>query len=158
MKALLRTERSIPLLVVRLTAGVVMLPHGLQKTLGLFGGPGFSGTMKFFTETVGVPWILALLAILAESLGALGLIFGAFARVAALAIGSVMVVAVLKGGHLEQGFFMNWLGTQKGEGYEYHLLVMGLCLAVLIGGAGSFSYDRRVSSRLPAFPPLHAGM
>ncbi len=158
MNALLRTQRSIPLLVVRLTAGAVMLPHGLQKTLGLFGGYGFSGTMKFFTETVGVPWILALVAILAESLGALGLIFGVFARVAALGIGSVMVVAVLKGGHLEHGFFMNWVGTQKGEGFEYHLLMMGLCLAVLIGGAGSFSYDRHASSRLPAFPPLHAGM
>ncbi|MCI0589767.1 MAG: DoxX family protein [Planctomycetes bacterium] len=158
MNALLRTPRSIPLLVVRLTAGAVMLPHGLQKTLGLFGGYGFSGTMKFFTETVGVPWVLALVAILAESLGSLGLIFGVFARVAALGVASVMVVAVAKGGHLQHGFFMNWSGNQAGEGFEYHLLMLGMCLAVLIGGAGSFSYDRHVSSKLPAFPPLHAGM
>jgi putative oxidoreductase len=45
MKALLRTDDSLPLLIARLALGLVMLPHGLQKTIGLFGGYGFSGTM-----------------------------------------------------------------------------------------------------------------
>jgi putative oxidoreductase len=158
VKALLRTQSSLPLLVARVTAGAVILPHGLQKALGLFGGQGFSATMKAFTENLGIPWAFALLAILAESLGGLGLILGVFARVAALGVGSVMAVAVVKGGHLENGFFMNWFGNQKGEGFEYHLLMIGLCLAVLIGGAGSFSYDRHASSGRGDLPPAPVGL
>jgi putative oxidoreductase len=73
----------------------MILPHGLQKTFGLFGGYGFSGTMQFFTEQMGIPWIFAFLAVMAELLGGLGLIVGAFTRIAALGVGSTMLVAAL---------------------------------------------------------------
>ena len=117
-----------------------MLPHGLQKTLGLFGGYGFSGTMGFFTEQMGIPAIFALAAILAESLGALGLIVGAFSRLAALGISITMAVAAFTA-HSGNGFFMNWFGNQKGEGYEYHLLAIGLGLIVVFVGGGKASID-----------------
>jgi putative oxidoreductase len=117
----------------------MILPHGLQKTVGAFGGYGFKGTMGYLTGTVGAPWIFALLAILAESIGGVMLIAGLGTRFAALGIGGVMLVAVTQ--HWSNGFFMNWTGAQKGEGIEFHLLAIGIVVALLILGGGRFSLD-----------------
>ena len=137
---IIRTQNDIAPTIARVTAGLVMLPHGLQKTLGWFGGYGFSGTMDYFTGT-GLPWIAALLVVLGESLGALGLITGTLSRVAAFGFVSIMTGAIFMG-HAEHGFFMNWYGAQQGEGFEYHLLMIGLAVIVLIKGSGAFSIDR----------------
>jgi putative oxidoreductase len=60
-------------------------------------------------------------------------------RLSALGITVVMVVAILKV-HLANGFFMNWgMVPGKGEGYEYHLLVIGMTLAVLLCGPGKLA-------------------
>lgn len=139
---LLATPDDPVLLGVRLTLGLVMLPHGLQKTLGLFGGYGFEGTLGFFTGTLGIPWAFALAAILAESLGALALVLGLFGRVAALGIAANMLVAALMS-HVANGFFMNWFGNQGGEGFEYHLLALALAAVVMVRGSGRASLDRR---------------
>jgi putative oxidoreductase len=146
MKALFRTEDSVSLLLVRLALGIVMLPHGLQKTLGLFGGPGFSGTMGMFTSQ-GMPALLAFLVILSESLGSLGLILGFLTRVAALGCSSVMLGAIAMV-HWQNGFFMNWFGKQAGEGFEYHILALGMALALLIGGGGKASVDRGLAEEM----------
>ena len=144
MKALLRTDDSLALLLARLALGGVMLPHGLEKTLGLFGGGSFAATMEFFTAKAGMPASLAVLVIVAESAGALGLIVGLLTRVAGFGIGSVMVGAILTV-HLQNGFFMNWFGQQQGEGIEYHLLALGLALALFVGGGGKASIDRGIA-------------
>jgi len=143
IKRMLHTDSDYAALVMRLALGIVMFPHGAQKVLGWFGGYGFMGTMGFFTDTVGLPWIFALLVILAEFLGSIGLIVGAVTRLAAFGIGSVMAGAILLV-HLPNGFFMNWAGTQAGEGFEYHLLALGLAVALMIRGGGALSIDRLI--------------
>ena len=140
LSKLIKTDDSSLALVARLTLGLVMFPHGAQKALGWFGGYGFTGTMGFFTEQMHIPALFAFLAILAEFAGSLGLITGLLSRVAAFGIASVMTVAVLTT-HLGNGFFMNWFGNQKGEGFEYHLLAIGLAIVVLIQGGGKASVD-----------------
>jgi len=137
---LLATKNEYSTTVLRVALGVVMLPHGAQKLLGWFGGQGFTGTMHHFTENMGVPYLFALLAVLAESLGALGLIAGLFTRVAALGIGATIGVAALMV-HVKHGFFMNWFGKQSGEGFEYHLLVVAMALVLAITGGGRWSLD-----------------
>jgi len=72
---------------------------------------------------------------------ALGLIVGLLTRVAAFGIGVVMVVAALMG-HVGNGFFMNWMGNQKGEGFEYHVLAVAGALVLMIEGGGKASLDR----------------
>jgi putative oxidoreductase len=139
LQSLLSTSESFAPTVVRLALGLMILPHGLQKTVGAFGGYGFKGTMGYLTGTVGAPWIFALLAILAESIGGVMLITGLGTRFAALGIGGVMLVAITQ--HWSNGFFMNWTGAQKGEGIEFHLLALGIVVALLILGGGKFSVD-----------------
>ncbi|MBS2022940.1 MAG: DoxX family protein [Deltaproteobacteria bacterium] len=137
---------QLTLLAQRVLLGLVMFPHGAQKLLGWFGGYGFSGTMGFFTGTLHLPAPLALLVILGESLGALALIAGAGTRLAAFGISAIMVGAVLTT-HAQFGFFMNWFGAQKGEGFEYHLLVLALSLPLVVWGGGRFAVDALVRSR-----------
>jgi putative oxidoreductase len=95
--------------------------------------------MKFFTDS-GIPAVFALLAIAVEFLGPVGLAVGLLTRVAAFGIACVMLVAILTV-HWPHGFFMNWYGNQKGEGFEYHLLVLGIAIALIIVGAGAWSLD-----------------
>jgi putative oxidoreductase len=147
LNQLLYTEKDYGALLVRLALGIVMFPHGAQKVLGWFGGYGFAGTMGYFTETMGLPYLLALLVVLAEFLGSIGLIVGALTRIAALGIASVMVGAILLV-HWPNGFFMNWSGKQAGEGFEFHLLAIGMALALLVKGAGALSIDRWFSEKL----------
>lgn len=139
LQTLVATGDTFAATALRLALGIMILPHGLQKTLGWFGGYGFKGTMGYLTGTVGAPWIFALLAILAESVGGLMLIAGFGTRVAALGVGGVMLVALTQ--HWSNGFFMNWFGAQKGEGIEFHLLALGIVVALLILGGGKFSLD-----------------
>ena len=141
---LMTTDKDFGATMARIFLGVVMLPHGLQKLLGSFGGNGFDATMGFFTG-MGMPWIIAFLVIMAESLGAMALILGLVGRFMALGIFAVMLGATFM--HLDNGFFMNWFGAQAGEGYEYHLLAIGLALVVMIKGSGAASIDCMLSRK-----------
>jgi putative oxidoreductase len=138
VRKLLVTDDSIATAILRLVLGVVFFAHGAQKMLGWFGGYGFSGTMGFFTGMMHIPAPLAFLAIAAEFFGGLGLIVGFLTRVAAFGIAANMVVAIAAV-HGPFGFFMNWTGTQKGEGFEYHLLVLAMTAFLMIRGAGALS-------------------
>lgn len=146
LRKLLETDgNDVAGLIARVALGVVILPHGMQKLLGLFGGYGFSATVDFFTG-MGVPAFIAVLIILGESFGSLFLILGLISRISAAGIALIMLGAVFLV-HLPNGFFMNWFGAQKGEGFEYHLLALGLALIVLVRGGGKWSVDSAVSKR-----------
>jgi putative oxidoreductase len=136
---LVQTEGGVVGLILRLTLAVVIFPHGAQKVFGWFGGYGFKNTLQSFTSS-GIPTGFALLAIAAEFLGSLGLAVGFLTRVAAFGIACVMLVAIATV-HWPHGFFMNWSGTQPGEGFEYHLLALGIAIAVMILGGGVWSVD-----------------
>jgi putative oxidoreductase len=152
LKKFFQTDDNYASLILRVIAGLVIFPHGAQKLLGWFGGHGFNGTIGFFTDTMGVPAIIAILVILCESLGSLALIAGFATRFMAAGLAMVMIGAVIMV-HMGNGFFMNWSGKQGGEGYEYHLLLIGICAALVISGAGKWSVDRWLLPRLPMSGP-----
>lgn len=148
IKSLVKTDSTdISALIARLTLAVVILPHGLQKTLGWYGGYGFQGTVGYFTKTLGIPLVIAVLVIAAESLGAISLAFGFFTRFCAASLTVVMTGAIAMA-HWQNGFFINWTGQQQGEGFEYHLLVIGLALALVVSGGGKYSADDGISERV----------
>jgi len=142
---LIATDNDTATTILRLALGVIFFAHGAQKMLGWFGGYGFTGTMGFFTGVMHIPAVFAFLAIAAEFFGGLGLIFGLLTRVASFVILCDMIVAVALVHH-QFGFFMNWTGAQKGEGYEYHLLLLAASALLMIRGAGAASVDRLLSS------------
>lgn len=144
-RKLLATTNECHLTVLRITLGIMILPHGLQKTFGLFGGSGFSATMASF-ERGHIPAVFAFLAIMAEFLGGIGLLVGLFTRIAAFGVACNMAVAIFKV-HLGNGFFMNWSGKQRGEGIEFHVIVIAICVALMIRGGGSLSADRALFTR-----------
>ena len=130
-------------LIARVFLGVVILPHGLQKLLGMFGGYGFSATVEYFSST-GIPSLIGTLIVLGESFGALFLILGLISRISAAGIALIMLGAMIMV-HSQFGFFMNWFGAQAGEGFEYHLLALGLALIVLVRGGGKWALDGEIS-------------
>ena len=144
-RKLTSTENSGAITILRLVLGIVFFAHGAQKMLGWFGGYGFTGTMGFFTGAMHIPAVFAFLAIAAEFFGGLGLIFGFLTRIAAFGITVNMLMAIAMV-HAQFGFFMNWAGTQKGEGFEYHLLTLAITIFLMIKGAGAFSIDQALSA------------
>ena len=133
--------------VTRLTAGIVLFPHGAQKMLGMFGGYGFSETMSAFTTQMHLPWIMALSVIIIEFFGSLSLIIGFASRVWSAAF-IFLFIGIIFTVHIDHGFFMNWFGTQGGEGYEYALLVIGISIATLVNGSGKYSIDNMIKTQL----------
>lgn len=144
---LFKTDESWSSLVLRVAFGGVIFAHGAQKLLGWFGGYGFEGTMGFFTQKIGLPWLIAFLVIIGESIGSLGLIAGLLTRFTAASFIVIMVGAVATV-HWPLGFFMNWSGQQPGEGFEYHVLVIAMSLALMIAGGGKWSLDGLITRRL----------
>lgn len=143
LNKLLRTRNDWTLTLIRVVAGGVMLPHGMQKMFGWFGGGGFTATMRGFTHG-GFPAPLVFLMIVAEFFGAVGLIIGFLSRIAAFGIAVDMAVAATLVTS-RFGMFINWSGQQKGEGMEYQFLMIGMALAILIAGGGAFSVDRAIA-------------
>ena len=147
MKYLFQTNDKFSYWVPRVILGCVMFPHGVQKLFGWFGGFGFTNTMTYFTQTAGLPWIIAFLIIVGQPLGSLGLIVGFFTRLSALGLIFIMVGAITTV-HIPNGFFMNWFGKNAGEGFEYHLLVIGMSIPLLISGGGKYSVDGLINKYL----------
>ena len=141
LNSLFKTNEDYALTIARLVLGILFFIHGDQLMLGWFGGYGLSNSMEFFTQHLGIPAPFAFLAICAEFFGGLMLIVGFLGRLAALTIICTMAVAVAKV-HWQFGLFMNWFGTQKGEGFEYHLLAITIGVVIALRGSGALSLDR----------------
>jgi putative oxidoreductase len=149
LQRLVATKPGRALTLQRIALGAVIFPHGAQKLLGAFGGYGFSGTMGFFTGTMHIPAPIAFLVIMGEFFAALGLVLGAGTRACAAGISAIMLGAIFTT-HMEVGFFMNWFGNQKGEGFEYHILALALSVPLVLWGAGDLSVDRWLAARFAA--------
>lgn len=145
---LIATDATVHAMIARVVLGLVMLPHGLQKTFGMFGGRGFSATYDGFVLN-GFPGPVAVLVIVGELVAALSLVFGLLTRVGAAIVTTIMLGAILFV-HAPNGFFMNWASAPKGEGFEYHLLAIGLALVSLLAGGGTASIDRGLMKWRPA--------
>ncbi|XCF07135.1 DoxX family protein [Tamlana crocina] len=143
IRKILKTNENWGQLISRLTLGLVLFPHGAQKMLGLFGGYGYTATMDALTHQMQLPSIIAFLVIIIEFFGAIFLILGCATRVWSLAI-VFLFIGIIFTAQFEHGFFMNWFGAQKGEGYEYSLLIIGLAITAVINGAGKLSVDNQI--------------
>jgi putative oxidoreductase len=140
-----RTWNEWAPLPLRLILGFGFAFHGWEKVAD--GTQSFQGML----EMIGIPggaataWFVAIL----ELVGGIALIAGAFVPIiAALLIGDMLVAMVTV--HLPHGFsFMNVTGMGADgpifgmPGYEINLLYIAGLLALVIGGAGAYSVDRK---------------
>jgi putative oxidoreductase len=150
MYKLLATNSDFGALLGRVMLGAVMLPHGLQHAVGMFGGYGFSGTLGWMTDTLGFPAPLAAFAIATELIAPFALILGLGGRLAALGIMGILAGAAST--HAPNGFFMNWFGNLPAgsEGFEYHLIATALAGIIVVNGSGALSGDRLFTKRWSA--------
>ncbi|RKE98133.1 DoxX family protein [Ichthyenterobacterium magnum] len=141
-----RTNTDLNPLIIRILLGIVIFVHGAQKLFGWFGGSGFENTMNYLTETMNLPWAIAFLTILLESIGAFALIVGLATRFLAISF-TIIALGIVFTTHFEHGFFMNWFGNQAGEGYEYFLLWLGMSVALIFSGGGRYALDRLIAKK-----------
>jgi putative oxidoreductase len=136
-----RSAIDVALLIARIVVGVVFMAHGAQKLFGAFGGPGLAA----FVHMMGP---LGYLVAIGEFFGGLGLVVGFLSRFSAASLIVIMLGAIAMV-HSQFGFFMNWMGNQPGEGFEYHLLAIAILLVILIVGPGRFAISRSLPLRKP---------
>ncbi|MEO9967683.1 MAG: DoxX family protein [Reichenbachiella sp.] len=137
---LIQTDDNWSYLVARVTLALVIFPHGAQKILAIWGGHGLSATMEAFSQWFGIPPLVTFLVSCAEFFGMIALLLGLCSRMMAGSLILVMLGAIYF--VVNDHFFMNWYSENRGEGFEFHLLVIGLCIILLIGGSGRLSIDR----------------
>ncbi len=127
--------------LMRITAGLLLMPHGAQKLFGWFGGYGLDATGQFFATNLGMEpgYLIALLAGLVEFFGGLALVLGLLTRPAALAIAVLMAVALNV--HTGNGFF--WTNG----GVEYPLMWGLIALGIFLRGGDTWSLDARLGLR-----------
>lgn len=147
IQRLLATEPQLSPLILRMVFAIVLWPHGAQKLLGCFGGHGFTPSMHHLYAEAGLPSPIAFLVIFLEFFGSLFILFGLFTRLVAAA-GIILFIGMIVTVHFQFGFFMNWFGAQKGEGFEYHLLAIGLLISLIMTGAGKASVDALIINRV----------
>ncbi len=147
-RALIQAKPDVSTFIIRVTLAIVIFPHGAQKLFGWFGGHGPSWTIEMWYKWWEMPAVITVLVILGESLGTIALAAGFLGRFMAASIGMIMIGAIYIL-HWNQGFFMNWYAqSNRGEGFEYHLLVLGMVLVILIKGSGKWSVDELLSRKL----------
>jgi putative oxidoreductase len=134
--------------LIRLAAGIMIFPHGLQKAFGLWGGRGLSAQLEYFQHHDHIPLVFAFLAIMAELLGGIGLITGFLSRIAAFGLLCNMTIGPFVS-NVQYGMFLNWSGKQKGEGFEFHILAAAMALTIVARGAGMLSIDRLLMKKSP---------
>ncbi len=149
-----QTNRSYAPIIARVFLAWTLFPHGAQKLLGWYGGFGFTNTMKYFTESVGLPWFIGFLVIIIEFFGPLFLLVGLATRLWSLLISVIMIGVIVTSFHTY--FFMNWFGTQPQEGYEFFLLAIGIALSLFVSGGGMLSADAFLWEKPKTFKtPIH---
>jgi putative oxidoreductase len=142
IQKILQTDASYVYLFLRLVAGVIIFPYGMQKLLGWFddfgGGVGIRASLAQF-KNKNIPPFFAWLVIIGQSLGSILLITGFAGRIVAAANFLIFAGALVN--HLPDGWVMNWTGKKRGEGIEYFIMLLSLLLIIIINGSGAVSVD-----------------
>lgn len=138
MQQLLQTENSAIWFLLRMVAGVIIFPYGMQKLLGWYNGPGIKGTLRQM-KLKNIPLPIAWLIIIGQSFGSIALIAGFLGRIAAA--GNLIIFTGAMITHIPDGWMLNWFNTKKGEGIEYFVMLLPILLIILIKGSGAWSVD-----------------
>lgn len=137
---LFNTNDNLASTILRIAVGVIVFIHGATKL-----GDGFESFEQFIIGYMQLPPIVVYATVFIETLSSLMLILGFATRVNAIAMFGLFVGMIVSV-HGQIGFMMNWNGQYDAgmEGYEYHLLVLAICIGLIVLGGGRFSADRYI--------------
>src|ERR1700674_5403567 len=139
----LQTDSDYVYTFLRIIAGIIVFPYGMQKLFGWSGAPGFGAPgIKASLEQItarNIPKFIAWLIIIGQSFGSIALMSGFLGRIAAGGLFIIFTGALIV--HLPDGWTLNWFGTKKGEGIEYFVLLLSLLLVIVLKGSGALSVD-----------------
>ena len=143
IKSLLQTDSDYVYTFLRIIAGIIVFPYGMQKLFGWssapgFGVPGIKGSLEQITAR-NIPKFIAWLIIIGQSFGSIALMSGFLGRIAAGGLFIIFTGALIV--HLPDGWTLNWFGSKKGEGIEYFVLLLSLLLVIVLKGSGALSMD-----------------
>jgi len=130
MNAFFATQPTYNALLLRVASGAAMLPFGIMKI------QTYDQTISFMTGA-GIPWIIAILVIIAETLGALALILGLCTRFCAGSLAVIMVGAIFA------TYSMGYM-----SGFVIPLLFLIMFLSLTISGGGAWSADESICKKL----------
>ena len=140
LRKLLYTEQKIAGLILRFALAISIVPMGYLKITDV------SNILGILQSYYGLPTVIAFLVIIIEFFSPVFLILGLFSKVNAALLGIVMLGAAFF--HLEHGFYINWFGQQAGEGYQFHILAIGIATSLLFIGGGKWSMDAFISKKI----------
>ena len=136
LRAFYEWAEPVSWLLIRVTAGLMLIPHGWPK---LMMGVTATANMALVKRGIAPAEPLAVVLITLETLGGLCIALGLFTRFWAAAVTIEMCVIVYH--HLPK---FGW-----GErGYEYPLFWALVMLAIALRGGGPYSLDRRLGREL----------
>ena len=147
IKSLLQTDADYVCAFLRIVAGIIIWPYGMQKLFGWFDGVGIKGTLEQMAVRR-VPKVIAWLVIIGQSFGSIALIAGFLGRIAAGGLFIIFTGALIV--HLPDGWMLNWFGKKKGEGIEYLVLLLSLLLVIIVKGSGAMSIDLWLTPKVDA--------
>jgi putative oxidoreductase len=129
---------DIAWLIIRVTAGLMLLPHGIPKvfTQGVAAFAAAGLAKRGIEPALPLAWIVAFL----ETIGGVAIALGLFTRFFAAAIAIELLVVTLV--HMPQGF--GW----GNRGYEYPLFWGLIMFAIALRGGGPYSLDRKIGKEL----------
>ena len=143
IKALLQTDSDYVYTFLRIIAGIIVFPYGMQKLFGwcsapVFGPPGIKASLEQLKASK-VPKFIAWLVIIGQSFGSIALIAGLLSRIAAAGLFIIFIGALIV--HLPDGWTQNWFGSKRGEGIEYFVLLLAVLMVIVLKGSGALSMD-----------------
>jgi putative oxidoreductase len=139
IETLLHTDADYVCTFVRIIAGIIIFPYGMQKLFGWFGGPGLKASrLQLIARKIPTP--IAWLVVIGQSLGSVALIAGVLGRLAAIGLFIIFTGALVV--HSPDGWTMNWFREKNGEGIEYFVMLLALLLIIIVQGSGAISFDR----------------
>ena len=142
-------QQDVALLLLRLGIGLIAMYFGSQKMFGAFGGPGIHNTVGFMHDQMGIPPVFAILAMVAEFFGGLGMVVGFFTQIAAFGFACTMAVATYenwKAPGLMHALFSKPSPEDPAKAFFTIALLVG-ALAILIQGGGLFAIDSKLFGR-----------
>jgi len=144
IEKLLHTDPDYAFTFLRIIAGLIVFPYGMQKLFGWFGGAGIDGTLKDL-DSRRIPRSIAWLIIIGQSFS-VAILSGFLSRVAAVGLFVIFIGALIV--HSRDGWMMNWYGRKNGEGIEYFVMLVSLLLLTILKGAGALSVDLWLTSKI----------